>query len=278
MKRDPSTLFAPGAVSEHVSVGLLPMSPEAQAIYAAAQRNTPHGTDVDDALAADRLARGEPEQVAYAQRVDPHDAMPQDRRGRYRAYVQQRRYAVKAYSESGIPAKQQAQLLGVSVHVIQADKQVLGVQRHAQRGLAGYTAEQVQALLDDGASQQALAQQLGLSRQAVSAFCVGRGLRYQPVAQLKASKRREEVRRLSAAGRTPAEVARELGVSYGQVCNDRQWLGLPPAQRARKAPTLRGYTPDQIKALLSDGTSRHGLARRLGVTSAAVYNFATEQA
>jgi DNA invertase Pin-like site-specific DNA recombinase len=274
MKRNPSTLFAPGPGSDLVSVALVPMSPEILALYQACQRNAPWGTEVDDVLSADRLARGEREQVAYAQQVDPHDAMPQDRRGSYRAYVQQRRYAVKAYSESGIPTKQQAQLLGVSLSVIQADKRVLGLQNRAKRGLAGHTPEQVQALLDGGASQQALAQQLGLSRQAVSAFCVNHGLCYSHVvARLQAHNRREQVRRLCAGGMTPAEVARELGVSYGQVCSDRHRLGLPRPLRVRKKPTLKGHTPDQVKALLSDGTTGHALARRLGITSAAVYKF-----
>lgn len=273
MKRNPSTLFAPGPGSDLGSAALVPMSPEILALYQACQRNTPWGADVDDVLSADRLARGEPEQVSFAQRLDPCDAMPQDRRGRYRAYVQQRRYAVKAYSDSGVPAKQQAQVLGVSVHVIQADKQVLGLQNRAKRGLGGHTPEQVQALLDRGASQRALAQKLGLSRQAVSAFCVNHGLCYSHAARLQAHNRREQVRRLCAEGMTPTEVARELGGSYGQVCSDRRRLGLPRSVRLRKVPTLKGHTPDQVRALLSDGTSRHALARRLGVTSAAVYKF-----
>jgi len=273
MKRNPSTLFAPDAIADLGHAALVPMPPEILVLYRACQRNTPWGTGVDDVLSADRLARGEKEQIAQAERLDPCDAMPQDRRGRYRTYVQQRRYAVKAYSDSGVPAKQQAQALGVSVHVIQADKQVLGLQNRAKRGLGGLTPEQVQALLDRGTSQRMLAQQLGLSRQAVSAFCVNHGLCYSHVARLQAHNRREQVRRLCAEGMTPTEVARELGVSSRQVCSDRRRLGLPRSVRLRKVPTLKGHTPDQVRALLSDGTSRHVLARRLGVTCAAVYKF-----
>jgi hypothetical protein len=121
MKSNASSLFAPGPLSGQGGVEMLPMSPEARAIYAAAQRNTPYGTDVDDALAADRLARGEPEQVRHAQRVDPWDAMPATLKKRRDAYVRQRRYAVRAGIDAGMAPVAIAQALGVSPGVIRGD-------------------------------------------------------------------------------------------------------------------------------------------------------------
>lgn len=270
MKRIPSTLFAPDTAADLGHAALVPMSPEILALYRACQRNTPWGTGVDDVLSADRLTRGEPEQVAYAQRVDPHDAMPQGRRGRYRAYVQQRRYAVKAYSESGIPAKQQAQVLGVSVHVIQADKQALGLQNQAKRGLDGHTPEQVQALLDQGLSKSELADYLGLSRQSVSYFCMTHGLHAVHGATVRVQRRRAQVLALAAAGHSKPAIGMLLMENRGLIHRDMRALGLP---RPRRAPTLKGHTPDVIKAMLDGGLSRYAVAQRLGVVPPAVYAF-----
>ncbi|MCO7473011.1 hypothetical protein [Stenotrophomonas maltophilia] len=268
--RQPSDLFSPGPLSGVGNVELLPMSPEAQAIYEAARRNTPYGMAVDDALTEDRRARGEREQVAYAQRVDPHDAMPQDRRGRYRAYVQQRRYAVKAYSESGIPTKQQAQLLGVSLSVIQADKRVLGLQNRAKRGLGGHIPAQVQALLDQGLSKSELADYLGLSRQSVSYFCMTHGLHAVHGATVRVQRRRAQVLALAAAGHSKPAIGMLLMESRGLIHRDMRALGLP---RPRRVPTLKGHTPDAIKAMLDGGLSRCAVAQRLGVVPPAVYVF-----
>lgn len=112
MKRNPSTLFAPGPGSDLGSAALVPMSPEILALYQACQRNAPWGTDVDDVLSADRLARGEPEQITHAQRLDPCDAMPSHPAERYRAYVSQRRYAVLAYFEAGKDPEDMGRCLG----------------------------------------------------------------------------------------------------------------------------------------------------------------------
>lgn len=78
MTREPSTLFAPDVLPGPDGIELLPMPAEIQAIYDAAQCNTPFSKDVDDALAAHRNAHGEAEQIEHAQRVDPSDAMPID--------------------------------------------------------------------------------------------------------------------------------------------------------------------------------------------------------
>ncbi|CAE6737586.1 hypothetical protein QSH39_008985 [Xanthomonas arboricola pv. corylina] len=47
MSRVRSTLFAPGALSNSGGFELLPMPQDVQAIYDAAQRNTPYGTELD---------------------------------------------------------------------------------------------------------------------------------------------------------------------------------------------------------------------------------------
>ena len=103
MKREPSTLFAPGPLSGPGSFELLSMSPDIQALYDAAQRSTPCGTDVDQVLAQHRQAFGEPEQIKHAQRVDPSDAMPTSPRARRQAYARQRRYAVRTGTTVGLP-------------------------------------------------------------------------------------------------------------------------------------------------------------------------------
>lgn len=121
MTRGPSTLFAPGALPGSGSFELLPMPLDIQALYDAAQRNTPFGTDVNDALAAHRQAFGEREQIEQAQRVDPSDAMPIGPEARRQAYARQRRYAVRAGMTAGLTPEAIAQALGVSPSVIQGD-------------------------------------------------------------------------------------------------------------------------------------------------------------
>ena len=49
MTREPSTLFAPDVLPGPDGIELLPMPAEIQAIYDAAQCNTPFSKDVDDA-------------------------------------------------------------------------------------------------------------------------------------------------------------------------------------------------------------------------------------
>ncbi|EKT4084571.1 hypothetical protein [Stenotrophomonas maltophilia] len=97
------------------------MSPDIQALYDAAQRNTPFSKDVDDALAAHRNAHGEAEQIEHAQRVDPSDAMPIDPEVRRQAYARQRRHAIRAGMTAGLTPEAIAQALGVSPSVIRGD-------------------------------------------------------------------------------------------------------------------------------------------------------------
>ncbi len=121
MTRELSTLFEPGPLSGPGSFELLPMSPDIQALYDAAQRNKPFSKDVDDALAAHRNAHGEAEQIEHAQRVDPSDAMPIDPEVRRQAYARQRRYAIRAGMTAGLTLGAIAQALGVSPSEIQGD-------------------------------------------------------------------------------------------------------------------------------------------------------------
>lgn len=121
MTRELSTLFEPGPLSGPGSFELLPMSPDIQALYDAAQRNTPFSKDVDDALAAHRNTHGEPEQIERAQRIDPSDAMPIDPEARLQAYARQRRYAIWAGVTAGLTPEAIAQALGVSYALIRDD-------------------------------------------------------------------------------------------------------------------------------------------------------------
>lgn len=121
MTREPSTLFAPGVLPGPDGIELLPMPADIQALYDAAQRNTPFSKDVDDALAAHRQAFGEREQIEHAQRVDPADAMPIAPEARRQAYARQRRYAVRAGMTAGLTPEAIAQALSVSPLVIQDD-------------------------------------------------------------------------------------------------------------------------------------------------------------
>jgi len=121
MTREPSTLFVPGVLPGPDGIELLPMPADIQAIYDAAQRNTPFSKDVDDALAAHRNAHGEPEQIEHAQRVDPSDAMPICPEARRQAYARQRRYAIRAGMTAGMKPEAVAQALGVSPAVIHGD-------------------------------------------------------------------------------------------------------------------------------------------------------------
>lgn len=121
MKRNPSILFEPDAIADLGHAALVPMPPEILVLYRACQRNTPWGTGVDDVLSADRLARGEMEQIAHAERLDPCDAMPATPKDRRDAYVRQRRYAVRAGIDAGMAPVAIAQALGVSLGVICGD-------------------------------------------------------------------------------------------------------------------------------------------------------------
>jgi len=121
MTLGPSTLFTPGVLPGPDGIELLPMSADIQAIYDAAQRNTPFSKDVDDALAAHRNAHGESEQIEHARRVDPSDAMPVAPEARRQSYARQRRYAIRAGMTAGLTSEAIAQALGVSPSLIQSD-------------------------------------------------------------------------------------------------------------------------------------------------------------
>ncbi|UXB41329.1 hypothetical protein K7569_05930 [Stenotrophomonas maltophilia] len=121
MNREPSTLFAPGVLPGPDGIELLPMPAEIQAIYDAAQRNTPFSMDVDDALAAHRQTCGERDQIEHARRVDPSDAMPIEPEARRQAFERQRRYAIGAGMTAGLTLGAIAQALGVSPTEIQGD-------------------------------------------------------------------------------------------------------------------------------------------------------------
>ncbi len=99
------------------------MPADIRAIYDAAQRNTPFSRTWTTPGRAPH-AHGEAEQIEHAQRVDPADAMPSER---YRAYVSQRRYAVRACIQAGMARKDIARFLGVAVYTLQKDAQALGL-------------------------------------------------------------------------------------------------------------------------------------------------------
>lgn len=144
--------------------------------------------------------------------------------------------------------------------------------------LGGQTPEQVQALLDQGLTQRALAQRVGVTHQAVSRFVRRHGLlsgglqayRSRQVDQV--AQRRRQVRQLLKEGRTSAEVAARLGVSIATVNLDRQVLGLGGTPIRSKQRTLRGLTWGQVQAHLK-AVSRAQLARELRISSSAVYRF-----
>ncbi|MEN1994233.1 helix-turn-helix domain-containing protein [Stenotrophomonas bentonitica] len=204
MSRERSTLFAPSVLSNSGGFELLPMPPDIQAIYDAGQRSTPYSADVDEALAAHRQAYGEPEQIQLALCVDPCDAMPSHPAERYRAYVSQRRYAVRAGVNAGMAPAAIAQALGVSVHTIRSDLATMRLrhQRLPSPSLAKFSPSEIQGLLDQGLTQGKLAKRLGVSHQAVSQFCLANGLTNPAHARRrkKIAERQKMVRLLSAKG------------------------------------------------------------------------------
>ncbi|MGQ5312911.1 helix-turn-helix domain-containing protein [Xanthomonas arboricola pv. corylina] len=114
----------------------------------------------------------------------------------------------------------------------------------ARKGfLGGQSPEQVQALLDQGLTQRALAERVGVTHQAVSRFVRRHGLlsgglqAYRSRQADQVAQRRRQVRQLLKEGRTSAEVAARLGVSIAMVSLDRQALGLSgaPIQATRLA-------------------------------------------
>ncbi|CAE6816575.1 hypothetical protein XAC301_32630 [Xanthomonas arboricola pv. corylina] len=146
------------------------------------------------------------------------------------------------------------------------------------RGLGGHSPQHVQALLNQGLTQRALAERVGVTHQAVSRFVRRHGLlsgglqAYRSRQADQVAQRRRQVRQLLKEGRTSAEVAARLGVSIAMVSLDRQALGLGGAPIRSKQRTLCGLTRGQVQARLK-AVSRAQLARELGVSSSAVYRF-----
>lgn len=146
------------------------------------------------------------------------------------------------------------------------------------RGLGGHSPQQIQALLDQGFSQRALAQRLGLTHQAVNRFVHRHGLlsvglqAYRSRQAEQVAQRRRQVRQLLKDGRTSAQVAALLGTSTATVSMDRRALCVSRALKGPEGRTLRGLSRVQVQTRLKD-VSRAQLARELGVSSSAVYLF-----
>ncbi|GEM_PF-5498944 len=70
MSREPTALFAPGLLSGPGSFELPPMSPDIQALYDAARRNTPFSRDVDDAPPAAKPTASRSRFNTYAEVTD----------------------------------------------------------------------------------------------------------------------------------------------------------------------------------------------------------------
>lgn len=277
MSRVRSTLFAPGALSNSGGFELLPMPPDIQAIYDAAQRNTPYGTELDDVLAAHRQAHGEPEQIQHAQRVDPRDAVPSNPAERYKAYVSQRRYAVRAHFEAGKHPEDMARVLGVPVHTIRKDLATMRLrrQRLLSPTLAGCMPAEIQCLLNQRLTQGKLAKRLRVSQQAVSQFCLANGLTNpaQPQRRKKISDRQESVRLLSAEGLSIDEMAERLGVPTHVVSRDRVNLKLPRRKTPIDEFTLLGLSRAEVQRLLMQLETVGALARHLNTSSPLVSKY-----
>jgi predicted transcriptional regulator len=144
--------------------------------------------------------------------------------------------------------------------------------------LGGRSPAQVQSLLDERMTQRALAQRLGVTRQAVNRFVrrhrlAGSGRQTFRARQAReVAERRQQVQRLVQAGLKSAEVAKRLGVSPATIGMDRQALRLGRVLKGPEHRTLRGLGLDQVRGRLMT-VSRAQLARELGVSSSAVYRY-----
>lgn len=144
--------------------------------------------------------------------------------------------------------------------------------------LGGRSPAQVQSLLDEGVTQRALAQRLGVTHQAVNRFVrrhrlAGSGWQAFRARQARELiERRQQVQQLVQAGLTSAEVAKRLGVSPATIGLDRQSLRLGRVLKGPGQRSLRELGLDQVRARLKV-VSRAQLARELGVSSSAVYRY-----
>ncbi|CAE6817945.1 hypothetical protein CFBP6600_32620 [Xanthomonas arboricola pv. corylina] len=238
---------------------------------------------LDDALAAHRQAHGEPEQIQHAQRVDPCDAVPSSPAERYKAYVSQRRYAVRAYFGAGKHLEDMARVLGVPVHTIRKDLATMHLrhlrhlrhQRLLSPTLAGCTPAEIQGLLTQGLTQGKLAKRLRVSQQAVSQFCMANGLTNpaQAQRQKKISERQEMVRLLSAEGLSIGEMAERVGVPTHVVSRVRVNLKLPRRKTPIDEFTLLGLSRAEVQRLLMQFEAVGALARHLNTSSPLVSKY-----
>lgn len=144
--------------------------------------------------------------------------------------------------------------------------------------LGGQSPGQVQSLLNQGATQRALAQRLGVTHQAVNRFVrrhrlAGSGRQTFRARQAReVAERRQQVQQLLRAGLTSAEVAKRLDASPATIGLDRQALRLGRVLKGPEHRTLRGLGVDQVRARLKV-VSRAQLASELGVSTSAVYGY-----
>lgn len=144
--------------------------------------------------------------------------------------------------------------------------------------LGGRSPARIQALLDQGVTQRALAQRMDVSHQAVNCFVrrhhlAGSGGQvYRARKARELAERRQQVQQLLRAGLTWVEVAERLGVSPATIGLYRQALRMGRDLKGPEHRTLRGLSLEQVRARLME-VSRARLARELGVSSSAVYRY-----
>lgn len=125
--------------------------------------------------------------------------------------------------------------------------------------LGGRSPTEIQSLLDEGVTQRALAQRLGVTHQAGNRFvrrhrlagCGRQAFRARQAREV--TERRQQVQRLVNAGLTSAEVAKRLGVSPATIGLDRQALWLGRVLKGPEHRTLRGAGPGPGSGSLKGG-------------------------
>jgi len=149
--------------------------------------------------------------------------------------------------------------------------------------LGGRSPAQIQSSLDEGVTERALAEWLGVTHQAVNRFVRRHGLvgsgrqAFRDRQARELIGRRQQVRQLIQAGLTSAEVAQRLGVSPATIGLDRRALCLGRVLKGPEHRTLRGLDRARVHNRLRF-ISRSQLAQELGVSSSAVYRFCKKAA